>query len=116
MLFTEGHILEPLVILGVIALTVLAYFIIQTLIALQRSLQRLDIVLIETEVKLKKLNSFINSIENVSDIVEKESEILKRDYTCKQLAPVDKDSIDSGEVATWFISSIKLGLKILKRR
>ncbi len=30
-------------------------------------------------------------------------------------ATINIDSIDSGEVATWFISSIKLDLKILER-
>ncbi len=108
--------MEILATLGVVGLAVLIYFIIQTLITMQTTMKNLDFVLMETEINLRKLNSFMNTIENISDIAEKESEKLKTKYEFKKHNPTDKNSIDSEELATWLISSIKLGMNILKKR
>lgn len=105
--------METLTILGVILLAVLVYFIYQLLQSIQSSLRKLDMVLWEIDTKLKKLSSLVNSVENISDIVEKETEALKSEYHCNRREPT---TLDSEEMASWLISSIKLGLKILKKR
>ena len=108
--------MEIFATLGIIALAILVFFIIQTLITLQSTLKKLDYVLLDAEIKLKKLNSFMNSIENVGDIAEKETEKMKINYTCKKDNLQDKESFDSEELALWLISSIKLGINIFKKR
>lgn len=107
--------MEAFIILGVLALILLFFFIIQTLFYLQHTLKKIDIVLMETDLKLKKLNPLFNSIQNAGDIVEKMSERTKNKYELKmnQL----EDSVDStDELATLLGSSIILGIKFLKRR
>ena len=105
--------METLTILGVILLAVIVYFIYQLLQSIQSSLRKLDMVLWEIDTKLKKLSSLVNSVENISDIVEKETEALKSEYQCNRR---DRTTPDSEEMASWVISSIKLGLKIFKKR
>jgi hypothetical protein len=111
-----GAGLDYLVVLGSVALFILIYFLIQTLISVQASLRRLDIVLLETESKLKKLTSFINTLENISDITEKESERLKLKYDYETKNLIDKDTVDTRELVDLLISGIKFGIKIFKRR
>jgi len=106
--------LDILAILGAVALALLIFFIIQTLITVQSTLKKLDVVLMEAEIKLRKLDSFMNTVENISEITEKETEKLKNNYTCKKHNC--SDSMDSEELASWLVSSIKLGINIFKRR
>lgn len=109
--------MEALVVLGIIALIVLFFFIIQTLFTVQHSLKKLDRVLIETEIKLHKLNPLFNTLENAGDVVEKESIKLKNHYTYNNLNQLnDKTSDSSEELASLLASSIILGIKYLKRR
>lgn len=105
--------LEILVTLGIVALALLIFFIIQTLITVQTTLKKLDGVLIETESKLRKLDSFMNTLENISNITEKESEIIKNNYEYNRCV---NSSRDSDELAKWLISSIKLGINFLTKR
>jgi uncharacterized membrane protein len=107
--------LEILTALGVMAFVIFAifiFYIVQTLLVLQKTLKKLDIVLVETDVKLKKLNSFVNTLDNIGDITEKETEKLKNSYNCIKY----NRSIDTEELATWLISSIKLGINFLNKR
>lgn len=104
--------MELLISLALIALCILVFFLIQTLLVAQTSLQKMSTVLSELESKLDKLTSFVNTVENVSDITEKETQKMKLEY----LTADKRESIDSGEMATWLVSSIKLGLNFLKRR
>ncbi len=109
--------MEALIVLGIIALIVLFFFIIQTLFYLQHSLKKLDSVLSETENKLKKLNPLFNTLENAGDLVEKESIRLKNEYTYKHLNEFNNKRDDSSEeLASLLASGIILGIKFLKRR
>ena len=58
--------METLPIVGLITLAVLFYFINRLVVSIQSSLAKLELVLADIDIKLKKLNSFFNSIENVS--------------------------------------------------
>lgn len=108
--------LEVLATLGGVALAILIFFIVQTLIKAQSTLKKLDFVLMEVEIKLAKLNSFMNTVENLSDIAEKETERMKNNYELKKHNSADKSSIDSEELASWLLSSVKLALNIFKKR
>lgn len=108
--------MEILATLGVIVLAILIFFVIQTLIKTQSTLKNLDLVLMEAEMNLRKLNSFMNTLENLSDIAEQESERLKNKYECKKHNLVENDVNDSEEIARWLISSIKLGVNFFKKR
>lgn len=110
------EIMEVLAIIGVIALVILIFFIVQTLIVMQSTMKKLDLVLMETELKLRKLSSFMNTIDNLTDIAEKESEKLKNKYEYKKNNEIEKDLINSEELATWLISSMKLGVNFFKKR
>jgi len=114
--------LEAFIILGLIALILLFFFIIQTLFFIQHNLKKIDIILVETDIKLKKLNPLFNSIHNTGDIVEKESLKLKNKYEFRQMNQMNQmnhidEKIDStDELASLLASSIILGIKFLKRR
>lgn len=103
-------------ILAAIALVVfivLAIYIIQTLITLQASLRKMNALLTDTDIKLKKLTSVVNTIENVGEVAERETERLKMNYVSRNLA--SRDAVDPGELAGWLISGLKLGIKIFKK-
>lgn len=104
--------MEILAAIGVIAIFILLYFIIQTLISARASLQKMDIVLDNLDVKLNKLTSFVNTIDNISNVAEKETEIFKNEYQARKF--IAHESRPSEELATWLISSIKLGLKCMR--
>lgn len=70
----------------------------------------------ETKLDLKKLSSLMNTLENLGEITEKESEKLKNQYECKKHHEIEKDSINSEELATWLISSMRLGVKFFNKR
>jgi len=105
--------METAITIGIVAFIILCCFIIQTLLQAQKSLKKLEIILTETDIKLRKLDSLINAIENVGEIAEDQTEKLKSVCACRSIEK--KDSLDSQELASWLISSIKLGVKIFKR-
>lgn len=108
--------MEILATVAIVVLAILIFFIVQTLLATQSTLKNLDLVLMETKLNLKKLSSMMNTIENLSEITEKESEKLKNQYEYKKNNELEKDSINSEELATWLISSIRLGVKFFNKR
>lgn len=102
--------------LGVALLAILVFYCVQTLIAIQSTLKSLNLVLIETEANLKKLSPSVNTLKNISEITEKESEKLKCKYECKALHELEKNEIDPEALAMWLISSSRLIVNFLKKR
>ncbi len=106
--------MDTLIILGSITLSLLILLLIFILFYLQKTLKKINSVLTEGENKLKKLDSVFNSISNMGDIAEKESERIKFNYLVNQL---DEKPIDtSDELASVLVSSILLGIKYFKGR
>ena len=106
--------MDTLIILGSITLSLLILLLIFILFYLQKTLRKIDSVLAEGENKLKKLNSLFNSISNMGDIAEKESERIKINYLLNQL---NEKPIDSNEeLASLLVSSLMLGIKYFKGR
>ena len=108
--------MEILATLAFVLFAILIFYIIQTLLAAQSTLKNLNLVLRETEENLKKLNSLTNTLKNISDITEKESEKLKIKYECKKSHEHENNLIESEELATWLISSGRLIVNFLKKR
>ncbi len=106
--------MEILAILGIFALIILFVLIVYILYILQSTLRKLDIILTDAKFKLKKLSSIFNSVENVGEIAENETQKLRNQYTFKKLNEGSADS--KNELASWLISSINLGIKLFKRR
>lgn len=106
--------MEILIAIGILALVVLIFFIIQTLISARASLQRLDSVLENLDVKLSKLTPLVNTMENISEVTEKETARLRDAYEARKL--IARESSHGDELATWLISTIKLGLNFVGRR
>lgn len=109
--------MNTLIILGSIALALLIFFLIFILFYLHNTLKKIDLVLIESENKLKKLNSIFNSISNIGDVTEKETERIKSNYMLKMNQLNATPPIDStDDLATLLVSSIILGIKYFKGR
>lgn len=108
--------MDTLIILGSVALILLIFVLIFILFYLQRTLKKVDLVLTESENNLKKLNSMFNSISNVGDIAEKETERIKGNYMLK-MNQLNEKQIDSSDgLASLLVSSIILGIKYFKGR
>lgn len=107
--------MEILAIIGLILLALLVFYVIQTLIAVQSTLKTLNMVLVEAELNLKKLNPAMNTVKNITEVTEIESEKLKTSYM-NFPTKIEKQSMDSEELASWLICTTKIILNIFKKR
>ncbi len=110
-------IIEISVAIAVVIFAILAVFLIRVLVALRISLKRMDLAILETEIKLKSLDSAFRTISNIGDICENETAQLKNNYFSKREQPaVERTSDISADVADLVMVCVKLGQKFLKRR
>ena len=107
-------IIEISLALAVLIFAVLAVYIIQTLIALQATLRRIDAASIELALKLRNLDSTLRTISNLGEITEHETEKLKLNFMQQDQLP--KSSNFKTDLAEWLLASVKLGSKLYSRR
>ena len=103
--------LEICAIVAVGIFAALAYFLIQTLLSVQRSLKRSDQLIDDVKIKMGNLNPFFHSLSNVGEVTERQSERFKQSALSSN--PTSNHSYDLLE---WLILSIKLGEKFINRR
>lgn len=99
--------IAALIAVGLFAL--LTYYIIQTLQAMKQLISKM-------EMKAKKFDSLLESISNVGDVCEKESEVIKSKVL---ICPEHKEILSknlSHDLVEWLLMSLKLFTKFLTRR
>ena len=107
-------IIEISIAIAVFIFAILAFFIIHTLFALQRTLRGIDRINAEIIEKFNHLDSTLETISNLGEISKLETDKMKLAYCLRQNAlPAESCSND---LANWVLASIKLGSKLLKRR
>ncbi|MCE5316084.1 MAG: hypothetical protein LLG04_01800 [Parachlamydia sp.] len=108
--------IEICVALAVLIFTVLAVFAVKTLIALQRTLRKVDLLLDETALKSRHLDGLVRSLSNVGEICEMETDQMKRAYLERKMIQEHHDRTAAPEWAEWLALSLKIGAKLLKRK
>lgn len=109
-------IVEIAALAAVLIFGVLAYFIVRTLLVLQKSLKGIDLVATEIELKLKNLDSSFRAISNLGVIAEEKTEQVRRNFLEEQCAKTARGSDSADDLVTWLLSTLKLGIKFLTKR
>lgn len=103
--------------LAALFFAILVVFVVKTLISLQRTLKKVNILLDETAIKARQLDGLMQSLSNVGDICERETDRLKKGYTERKMARErEEDLAPASEWAEWLALSLKIGAKLLKRK
>lgn len=122
----EGNMWEIAIVVAVIVFSITCFFIIRTLIAIERALNPLQKkvehlcdegcrVLRTTDDRLGSLDSIFRSISNLGDIGETKTSELKS-YFLERQAPVREDPPLGEELANWALSTVSIYRKFLKKR
>lgn len=109
-------IIEICVALAVLIFAILVAFAVKTLIALQGTLKRVDLLLDEMAIKSRQLDSVVRSLSHVGDICERETDQLKRAYIERKIVQERQDFAPAPEWAEWLALSLRIGAKLLKRK
>lgn len=89
---------------------ILAYFIVQTLVKLQITLQNTNRLMTEIQFKVDKIDPLLNSLSNAGDILEDKTSSWKQNYfEMQQVKPKDADLYD------WTLLTVSLVKNYLKR-
>lgn len=106
--------LEIATIAAVVIFGILASYVIRTLITLQHTLKRIDLITLEMNLKLKQLDSTINTVSNIGDICEDKTAQIKSHYLENKARELNGSNY-SDDLAQWLVASIKLGSKFIRR-
>lgn len=121
----EGNIWEIALVAAVAVFSVTCFFIIRTLIAIDRALKPLQKkvehlcdegcrALRTTNNRLESLDSTFRSISNLGDIGETKTQELKS-YLLERQSPVREDPPMGEELAQWALSTVSIYRKYLKK-
>lgn len=121
----EGNILEIALVAAVAVFAVTCFFVIRTLIAIDRAIAPLQKkvehlcdegcrVLRTTDNRLESLNSVFRSISNLGDIGESKTQKLKS-YLLEGQPPVREEPLLGEELAQWALSTVSIYRKFLKK-
>ena len=106
---------EIAAIAAVIIFAILSFYIIRTLISLQHTLRRVDLIALEMDCKIKHLDSTIKAVSNLGDICEEKTARLREQYL--QEKERESQKLDcSDDLADWLVASLKLGAKFIRRK
>ena len=106
---------EIAAIAAVIIFAVLTIYVIRTLLSLQQTLKRIDLITLEMNLKLKQLDSTINTVSNIGDVCEEKTARMKSHYLEKKACELNGSDY-SDDLAEWLIASVKLGSKFIRRK
>ncbi|CCB85049.1 putative uncharacterized protein [Parachlamydia acanthamoebae UV-7] len=107
--------IEIMIFISVIVFAVLAYFVIQTLITVQKTLKKLDFFMDGMELRMEKMDPFIRSISNVGDICEEKTHLLQKEFMEKKKVIAFQEE-PTGDLTDWLLLGLILIKKVLKRR
>lgn len=119
--------IEIFIGIALIIFAITAFFLIRTLITLEKTLRKLDILSSEsvslvrnTDKMLDAFNPVVNSLSNIGEIVEdKTSQLRTRYYMEKERERIPvaaKRSVTSEEILDWALLSAQLFQKFVNRR
>ena len=122
----ESNMWEIAIVVAVIVFSITCFFIIRTLIAINRALAPLQKkvdhlcdegirVLRTTDHRLNSLDSVFRSISNLGDISESKTQELKSYLLAKPLH-VREDPPLGEELTNWALSTVSIYRKFLKKR
>lgn len=109
-------ILEISAALAVLIFAILALVIVKALMRLQKTLDRVDCLLFDLELKSKNLDPLFRSLSNLGEICDTETDLLKRASLERRKKQECQDLSASTEWVDWLALSMKLGAKLIKRR
>jgi uncharacterized protein YoxC len=99
-----------MIVLFLLIFAILAFFIIQTLLKLQTTLQNTNRLMAELQFKMEKVDPLLNSLSNAGEIFENKTEKWKQNYfDAQQLASKDSDFYD------WTLLTVSLLKNYLRR-
>lgn len=105
-------IFEICAAITVVLLSVLVVFIIQTLLAFQRSLQKINFSCENADLKMMQLNSTFQAISHIGDVCEEKTKnIYKRTLQDK---PTDEIS-QTEDLAELLAAGLKFGVNYFKK-
>lgn len=109
-------IFEISIAIAVLIFAILVFFIVKTLLILQRTLKRVDVLLFDIELKSKHLDSLTRSLSNIGEICENETDRLKEAYAERTTRQRCEAVYATSDWAEWLVLSLNLGAKLLKKR
>lgn len=108
-------IIEISVAIAVLLFAILTVFLIQTLCAMRKTLERVDRLSSDVTEKLSRLDSTIETISNLGEISKLETDKLKVAYWRHQKESQRANNYSS-DLAELLGAGIKLGSKLFLRR
>lgn len=106
---------EIFVGIAVLIFLVLAVVIICTLYTVRNTLRRIDVLCLDVSYKLQQMESTFDTISNLGEISQQETEKLKNFYQRRQEVS-HRSSSKNDDLADWLIASLRLGSKFFSRR
>lgn len=117
---------EVFIGIALLIFAVTAYFLIRTLITLDKTLRKLDILSSEsvslvrnTDRMLDAFHPVVHSLSNIGEIVEDKTSQMKTRYYLekeKERIPVKERTLTSQEIMEWALLSAQLFQKFVNRR
>lgn len=116
-------LMDYLAVIAVIIFAILVFFIVRTLLTVNRTLQHVDFTMVKLEMRMKSIDPLLKSVSNLGDIAEDKTSHLKeeccrRASLCEEKQYYKRQSQDEikGELAEWVLLSANLATKFFKRR
>lgn len=117
---------EIAIVAAVIVFTITCFFIIRTLVAIERALGPLQKkvehlceegsrAIRKTDNRLESLDSVFRSISNLGDISETKTKELKS-YLLEKPSSTSQEPLFGEELANWALSTVSIYRKFLKKR
>lgn len=107
-------LMDILAIVAVLAFVVLVVYLVLVLVALRKTLRRLDHLMYDAELKLQNFDSALRIVSNLGDIGQSATESLKRSYWTSRLQEEGAEKSDL--ITDWVKTSIKLGCNLFLKR
>lgn len=108
--------------IAVVLFAILIFFIIRTLISVNRTIQHVDFTIVKMEMRMKSIDPILRSISNLGEIGEEKTAHLKEECRKRSLYEervnhqrFQEDSV-KGDLAEWVLLSANLATKFFKRR
>lgn len=100
---------DIMLVLFFIVFIILAFFIIRTLLKLQKTLQNTDRLMVELQYKMEKVDPLFNSLSNAGEILENKTALWKQNYLEMQTPRRSSDFYD------WTLMTVSLLKNYLRR-
>lgn len=107
---------EIAAVAAVIVFAILAYYIIQTLLRLQKTLKHIDLLTMDLNVKARSLDSTVNALSNIGDICENKAALFRSELLKQQETEPLPKSDYTDDLVDLIYAGLKLGSTYITRR